>query len=66
MYCENFTLARIIKKKKKKNHIGEIGWAGSKSWRGGEEWENWRESDGKLNVDVFFTLGGILVILIIR
>ena len=64
MYCENFTLARIIKKKK--NHIGEIGWVGSKSWRGGEEWENWRESDGKLNVDVFFTLWGILVILIIR
>ena len=64
MYCENFTLARIIKKKK--IHIGEIGWVGSKSWRGGEEWENWRESDGKLNVDVFFTLGGILVILIIR
>ena len=57
-------MARIIKKKKKKFHIGKIGWVRSESRRGGVEWENRRESDGKLNV-VFFTLGGILVILII-
>ena len=48
MYCEHFTLARIIKNKKiKKFHIGEIGWARSESWRGGVEWENRQESDGK-------------------
>ena len=52
-------------KNKKKFHIGKIGWARSESRRGGVEWENRRESDGKLNVDVFFTLGGIFVILII-
>ena len=52
--------------KKKKIHIVEIGWARLESLRGGVEWENRRESDGKLNVDVFFTIGGILVILIIE
>ena len=40
-------MARIIPKKKKKNHIGEIGWARSESQRGGVELENRRESDGK-------------------
>ena len=41
-------MARIIKKKKKKKiHIGEIGWARLESPRGGVEWENRRESEGK-------------------
>ena len=60
-------MARIIKKIKIKKHfhIGKIGWVRSESGRGGVKWQNRRESDRKLSVDVFFTLGGILVILII-